>query len=184
MPAKRTYTHSKRGTANISNTVYTIIHNNIVNYHTEESIDRLKKNLEKQKKAIEEGNIVKFIDYDDQFHSIMFDETRKHLCYRVIQSFSSHYRRIRYLSMYISDVSKSNIEQHQQLVDAVAEHDAVKANAVLKKHIRKLILEKDEICEKYPEYFQQEELFIDDIAVFDGHNELEQLMSDTSILSM
>lgn len=260
MSSKKTYTHSNRGTANISDTVYTIIHNNIVNlklapgimisekdiseklqvsrtpvreafirlshealvnilpqkgtfvskidlmrvqeerflreslesavleifvkFHTEESIDRLKKNLEKQKNAINENDIAKFVDYDDQFHSIMFDETRKHLCYRVIQSFSSHYRRIRYLSMYIADVSKSNIEQHQELIDAISAHNAVKANDVMKKHIRKLILEKDEICEKYPEYFQQEELFIDEMAIFDGHSELKQLMSDTSILSI
>ncbi len=153
-------------------------------FHTEESIDRLKMNLKKQQAALDEENLTKFIDYDDQFHAIMFDETKKHLCYNVLKSFSSHYRRIRYLSMYISDVSSHNIKQHIEMLEAIERHDGVEATAILKKHIRKLIIEKDEICEKYPEYFQQEERFLGDSDIFENNDELKKLLSDSSLLSM
>jgi DNA-binding GntR family transcriptional regulator len=155
-----------------------------VSAHTEESIDRLKMNLKKQKSAIDQNDLVKFIDYDDQFHAIMFDESRKNLCYSIIQRFSSHYRRIRYLSLHFSKIYNQNIEQHQEIVEAVERQDAGEATAILKRHIRKLIIEKDEICEKYPEYFQQEERFIGDSDIFEASNELQKLLSDSSLFTI
>ena len=152
--------------------------------HTEESIDRLKMNLIKQKSAIDQNDPIKFIDYDDQFHAIMFDETRKNLCYSIIQRFSSHYRRIRYLSLHLSRIYDQNIEQHQEIVDAIERHDAPEATAILKRHIRRLIIEKDEICEKYPEYFQQEERFIGDSDIFEASSELQKLLTDSSLFAM
>jgi GntR family transcriptional regulator, rspAB operon transcriptional repressor len=155
-----------------------------VTAHTEESIDRLKMNLKKQKSAIDQNDLAKFIDYDDQFHAIMFDESRKNLCYSIIQRFSSHYRRIRYLSLHFSKIYNQNIEQHQEIVEAVEKQDTGEATAILKRHIRKLIIEKDEICEKYPEYFQQEERFIGDSDIFETSNELQKLLSDTSLFAI
>jgi GntR family transcriptional regulator, rspAB operon transcriptional repressor len=147
------------------------------NYHSEQSIERLKRNLKQQQAALEEGSLTRFIEFDDQFHAIMFEETNKQLCYQVLKSYSSHYRRIRYLSMFLSEVSAHNIDQHQQLLAAIEDHDSELASSLLKHHIRKLIIEKDDICEKYPEYFQQEERFIGDSEVF-GTNKLDRLMGD------
>ena len=155
-----------------------------VTSHTEESIDRLRMNLKKQRGAVDQNDLSKFIDYDDQFHAIMFDETRKNLCYTVLQSFSSHYRRIRYLSIFFSNISSQNIEQHQELLEAIERQDSAEASAVLKRHIRKLIIEKDDICEKYPDYFQQEERFIGDSEIFENTNELQKLLSDTSLFTL
>jgi len=152
--------------------------------HTEESIDRLRMNLKKQKSATEQNDPLKFIDYDDQFHAILFDESRKNLCYSIIQRFSGHYRRIRYLSLHFSRIYNQNIEQHQEIVDAIERQDAAEATAILKRHIRKLIIEKDEICEKYPEYFQQEERFIGDSDIFQASSELQKLLSDTSLFTI
>jgi DNA-binding GntR family transcriptional regulator len=155
-----------------------------VQSHTEESIDRLKMNLKKQKSAIEQNDPAKFIDYDDQFHAIMFDETRKNLCYSIIQRFSSHYRRIRFLSLHFSRIYNQNIEQHQEILEAIFRQDAAEATAILKRHIRKLIIEKDEICEKYPEYFQQEERYIGDADIFEANSELQKLLTDSSLFAM
>ncbi|MCF7933868.1 MAG: GntR family transcriptional regulator [Spirochaetia bacterium] len=146
-------------------------------FHTEEGIDRLYRNIEKQKEALKSGQLSKFIDYDDQFHAIMFDETKKHMCYDVLVSFSSHYRRIRYLSMYISTVPDNNVEQHRKLLEAIEKRDSAEASSILRRHIRKLIIEKDEICDRYPDYFQSEERFIgDDAGLFDAGSDFLKLM--------
>jgi DNA-binding GntR family transcriptional regulator len=155
-----------------------------VSVHSEQSIDRLKMNLKKQKDAIEQNDPIKFIDYDDQFHAIMFDEAKKNLCYGIIQLFSTHYRRIRYLSHHFSGISSQNMDQHQKILDAILRQDAAEASAVLKSHIRKLIMEKDEICDKYPEYFQQEERSIDDTDIFENSGEFQRLLSDSSLFAM
>ncbi len=155
-----------------------------VSTHTEESIDRLRMNLKNQKSAIDRNDPIKFMEFDDQFHAIMFDESRKNLCYGIIQRFSSHYRRIRYLSLHFSRIYKQNIEQHMQILDAIQRRDAAEATAILKRHICKLIMEKDEICEKYPDYFQQEERFMDDSDIFETSSELQKLLSDSSLFAM
>lgn len=154
------------------------------NHHTEESIDRLRMSIKKQQTVFKEKDYDKFIDYDDQFHYIMFDETKKHLSYKVLNSFSSHYKRIRYLSMYIIDGSDENIQQHIDLVKAVVQHEAEKASTILKNHTGKLFIEKDEICKRYPKYFQKEEQFIDDLEIFDESSSFKNILLDPSLLKM
>ncbi len=146
-------------------------------YHSEESIDRLRLNLKKQQAAIEQKDYAKFLDYDDQFHGIMFDETKKQLCYNLLTSFSGHYRRIRYLSVLMAGLSGVNMQHHVSIVEAVEQHDAAEASAIMRTHVRRLITEKDSICEQYPDYFLSEERFLSDADIFGNHPEFGKLFS-------
>lgn len=134
--------------------------------HSEENIDSLLKCLEYQKQSLESDDVVKFIEYDDQFHSIFFLATNKARCYGVIKSFSGHYRRIRYLSLSISGVSDENLIQHLDLVGAIRRGALDEARNILKKHLRKLIIEEDNICLKYPEYFEKDNSQLGDDKLF------------------
>lgn len=151
-------------------------------HHSSESIDRLRKNIDKQRTAIDAGNIVDFLEYDDQFHAIMFYENNKELCYKLMQSFASHYRRIRYLSMFLSNASHLKIDQHVELIDAIEQNESSKAQKIMTNHIQELIIEKNKICEKYPEYFQQEQKFLADVDIFEKDAAFERLLSDQSVL--
>jgi len=137
-----------------------------IKLHTEESMHRLFRNLDRQRKALEEEDLDKFIEYDDQFHSIFFDEAKKRMCYGVILSFSSHYRRVRYLSMSISGVTTANIDQHEEIVKLIESKNVDDARMLLKKHLRKLIVEEDEILEKYHDYFEMKKRTINDVELF------------------
>ena len=133
-----------------------------VKTNTDSGLLKMDKMIEKQKKALDNLEILEFINCDDEFHRIMFEETNKLLCYNLITSFSSHYRRIRYLSLKIENIPANVISQHQNLVQALKEGDSVKAQSILKNHIQKLIFEKEDIFTAYPDYFQKEEKNIDD----------------------
>ncbi len=129
---------------------------------TDSGLLKMNQMIDKQKKALKNLEILEFINYDDEFHRIMFEETNKLLCYNLIKSFSSHYRRIRYLSLKIENIPANVISQHEDLVQALKENNSAKAQSILRKHIQKLIFEKEEIFTVYPDYFQKEEDNIDD----------------------
>jgi DNA-binding GntR family transcriptional regulator len=141
-----------------------------IKMHTDESIDRLYRNLERQKRALKEDDYIKFIEYDDQFHEIIYDETNKRKCYGIVQSFSGHYRRVRFLSMSMIGVSEDNVLQHENIIKAVESNDVDKAKNILKKHLNKLVIEEDEICENYPEYFELTQSYLRDNGLFENNN--------------
>ena len=125
-----------------------------VKEHSEESIIRLERCIEKQKKAVANGKYDEFMEYDDQFHKIIFEDVKKSMCYDVTVGMSGNYRRIRFLSMMVEDVIERNIQQHEEIVKAIMSNDVELSKKILKSHLRKLMTEKDDIVEKYPEYFE------------------------------
>ena len=131
------------------------------------SLEDQYKNLEKQKKALDEGNTTLFIDLDDQFHASLFELAHRPMCYDVIYNFSSHYRRVRYLSMSVSGVSKSNYKHHSELLQLIEKRDLETAEETMKTHLRKLNIEKDIIYQKFPDYFENESISGAGLAGFD-----------------
>jgi len=119
-------------------------------------LENLYVNLENQKTAMEESDSTKLIELDDTFHSLFFDLAGKHMCYEVIMNFSSHYRRVRYLSMSVSGVSDENMKNHSELLQLVEKRDLEKATKTMKNHLRKLNVEKDIIYKKFPKYFKND----------------------------
>ncbi len=122
--------------------------------NTEECVLRLNRNLEKQKNAIATHDLPRFMELDDMFHGIIFEETQKTFCYSIILNMLNNYRRLRFLSMYVEDVVNFNYEQHLAITQAIASGDEQAAKACMMGHLRRLITEKDEISEKYPDYFE------------------------------
>jgi DNA-binding GntR family transcriptional regulator len=89
------------------------------------------------------------------------------MCYSVIMSFCSHYRRIRYLSMSVSGVFRSNMDHHKQMVKLIGERDLEAVIKTLKTHLRKLNIEKDSILDQYSDYFED---LIDEKELFQDFN--------------
>lgn len=124
---------------------------------SEDSIYRMKRNLEKQKEALEKKEYYKFMEYDNMFHKITFDETNKNMCWNIIENASGHYYRIRLITAWMEDISLNVIEQHEELIERIVDNDYESAKKILKHHIRKIIIEEDEVFEKYPKYFKATE---------------------------
>lgn len=124
--------------------------------HGENAIERLKHNIEQQKQALAQGAWDQFMDYDDQFHSVFYQETGKLLCNDVIQQSNVDYYRLRCLSVLVSGgIASRNLDQHIQLLAYIQNKDEA-AMELLAKHLRKIFQELDEMQEKYPGYFFEE----------------------------
>ncbi|MDC7232977.1 MAG: GntR family transcriptional regulator [Spirochaetales bacterium] len=125
----------------------------LIKHHEKLKMYDLYENVEEQEEALRKGETTRFIELDDEFHSMLFKKADKSMCYNVIMSFSSHYRRVRYLSMSVSGVSLSNLKHHQEMLELIKARDLEKTVKVMKTHLRKLNIEKDVIYQKYADYF-------------------------------
>ncbi|MDA3958400.1 GntR family transcriptional regulator [Oceanispirochaeta sp.] len=117
-------------------------------------LERLSRNLEYQKIALDTGETTRFMDLDDQFHSLFFELADRHMCFEVVMSFSSHYRRVRYLSMAVSGVSGENFKHHKELLHLIEKRDLEGAQETMKVHLRKLNIEENVIYKKFTDYFE------------------------------
>lgn len=115
--------------------------------------EAFRESLTEQEAALDEGDTTRFIELDDDFHGILFRQADKGMCYQVVQNFSSHYRRVRYLSISVTGVTVSNLNHHKELVSLVEEGDAPGAVRTMKDHLRRLNIEKDFVYDKFREYF-------------------------------
>ncbi|MDC7239785.1 MAG: GntR family transcriptional regulator, partial [Spirochaetales bacterium] len=122
----------------------------------------VKQNLEDQDAALNREDKAGFLELDEEFHALLFDLADQPLCFSVMKSFSSHYRRIRYLSMSVSGVSRSNYDQHVELVRMIEAKDISRAESEMKHHLGKLDDEKEILLRQYPDYFMERELSVDD----------------------
>ena len=113
---------------------------------------QLEDNVKLQRFHLEQGNYGGIMELDNQFHEMLFAIAQKSQVYAMIQHISIHFDRVR--SMALSSVKDLKIvEDHAQIVEALMARDAVKAKAVMEKHLNRYKFDEEAIRETYPEYF-------------------------------
>ena len=65
---------------------------------TAESLNRMRRNIEKQYAAIAEQRYIDFLELDNAFHQAAFTETHEDLGRSIVQQMNGHYDRIRLIS--------------------------------------------------------------------------------------
>jgi len=114
----------------------------------------IEKNLKSQQECIENIDYKRFIKLDEEFHRVIYSSRKREMCWEVIQTVSSHYKRIRVMTLWDKDILRNLIEQHSAMFDSIRKKDRNKAEFTIKKHLEKLLIEEDEMKRKYPEYFR------------------------------
>lgn len=113
---------------------------------------QLEDNVKLQRFHLEQGNYGGIMELDNQFHEMLFAIAQKSQVYAMIQHISIHFDRVR--SMALSSVKDLKIvEDHAQIVETLMARDAVKAKAVMEKHLNRYKFDEEAIRETYPEYF-------------------------------
>lgn len=123
-------------------------------HHTEEDLYALKKNLEKQKKSVDEKDYPTFLNLDDEYHKIFFAAANKARCWELIRNMSGHYRRVRLLVLRATTVADNILSQHNELLELISGKRNEEAQKVIKNHLSKIIMEEKELLQEFPEYFK------------------------------
>ena len=97
---------------------------------TEEELEKLWENVRLQDFYLENPDPRVMMELDNQFHGILFDIARKPLVYRVINTVSIHFDRVRNLALTAVKNVKF-VHDHEDIASAVADRDVRRACAIL-----------------------------------------------------
>jgi DNA-binding GntR family transcriptional regulator len=121
---------------------------------TEDDVRALHENLASQQRAAQTGDLEAFYALDDALHQTLCDLTRHPTLWSISQRAKSHLNRVRRLSLPAPDYLPAMIDEHHEVVGAVAEHDADRAELALRYHLRQVLREVPRIRSENPDFFE------------------------------
>lgn len=121
---------------------------------TREDILTLEDNLNQQEFYLTNPSPARLLETDDQFHQELFRISRKTQVYTLMSSMSTHFDRVRKLSL--STVKDIKIVQdHRIILEAIKAKDKELAKATIIKHLSRYKLDEEVIRNSYPHFFRK-----------------------------
>lgn len=136
----------------IRETIETAILKEMCDQITDEEIQKLEEVEQLMEFYSSKNNIAKILEYDNQFHYLMYEITDRVLSYEAVKMMSIHFNRFRTLSLLASGY-KNIIEGHRKIIDAVKAKDKDTAVNEYLAHLNRRFIDEKEIRSKYTEYF-------------------------------
>lgn len=94
-----------------------------------------------------------FFESDNRFHRMIFDTAGKNLAWDLTNIASSHYNRLRFLSLKIRGLEERIVDEHQQILRAAKLGDAAGMKRILSIHVDYIQREFEQLTSVYPQYF-------------------------------
>lgn len=102
------------------------------------ALQSLQDNMAQQIQAHRDGKAEEFYSLDNRFHAAIALASGHPGVWDVIQQTNTQFDRVRHISVQNPDQIPLLLQQHQEIVDAITEGDAVKAKAALRRHLREV----------------------------------------------
>lgn len=93
-----------------------------------------------------------FIQLDERFHRTLAEAAEKSYAWSVVESLKAQMDRVRHLTMRKFPMDRL-VEQHTAIANAIAEGDASKAEAAMRRHLRAILDDLPAIVQERPEFF-------------------------------
>ena len=120
---------------------------------TAESLNRMRRNIEKQYAAIAEQRYIDFLELDNTFHQAAFTETHEYLGRSMVQQMNGHYDRIRLISAWEGQIVSAAMQEHERYVDYIERKDTARARELLRSHLQALRMQEEILLTNWSEYF-------------------------------
>lgn len=118
-----------------------------------EDLLRLRQNVELYRFYAEHDDSNMMLETDNEFHSILFQIVKKERIFSITQTMSIHFDRVRHMALTAVKEQKI-LQDHINIVDAIARKDSEEAAAVIEKHLTRYKVDEKAIRLKYPNYFK------------------------------
>lgn len=115
-------------------------------------LDALSLNVEEQRMVHQREDAERFLELDNEFHRLIFESAGKLWTYKVIKDQMVHFDRLRTLSA-LSGSSTHTLADHEDILYALRRGDAEMGEMLMTRHLKRHLLEKSELVERYPEFF-------------------------------
>lgn len=109
--------------------------------------------IRQQQKYADRQAFEEFFDADNKLHCLIFDTAGKSLAWSCLGVASSHYNRVRFLSIKTRGIGERIVEEHQQLLRAAKRGDAAGMKRVLAVHVNYVGRETERLATVFPRYF-------------------------------
>ncbi|GMO56659.1 MAG: GntR family transcriptional regulator [Treponemataceae bacterium] len=109
--------------------------------------------IDKQQQAVESGNYLELMTYDDAFHRILYTVAKQPLCNNVVEMMNGHYYRVRLLTTWISGIAGDVVIQHRHILNALRQGNLDEARHLLTAHLGKLTVEEKILRIEFPTFF-------------------------------
>lgn len=117
-----------------------------------EGLRKLQENVRLQNFYMENYDPVRLMEQDNQFHATLFEIAQKSQAYALMENISIHFDRVRSMALEaVRDIKI--IQDHEKIVDAIAQRDAQAAQAMMEAHLSRYQIDQAELRARYPGYF-------------------------------
>lgn len=133
---------------------------------TEEQIDALEESLQKQRQWLDEKRLYDVLEEDYHMHYLIYEACGKGFVWDSYRFLNSDQIRIRYLKLsmfyyrepiFPATIWDLTLTEHQQLIEAIRNHDDYTACRVSDRHINQIAWDTDQLENLFPHYFIREE---------------------------
>jgi GntR family transcriptional regulator, rspAB operon transcriptional repressor len=99
-----------------------------------------------------------FVDADRRFHQLMYEAAGVDALWDTVCRMSGHVDRLRRLHLPTAGKTEAILRDHRAIVQAIKRGDAQGAQNALRKHLSGTLSAVAEICKRYPNYIEADEL--------------------------
>lgn len=126
--------------------------------YTPDDLVQMEHVVELQEMCLEKQMYARFLDYDEEFHGLLFRVADKSLCWELTQSMSGHYRRVRLMTLWDGDIVDKAIGQHKEMLACIRQGEYGVLKDLVENHCRKISVQEIDLFQKYPDYFQRQDV--------------------------
>ena len=115
----------------------------------------LQANLAAQERAVAEEDAEAFDLLDDALHQALCDLSGHDVAWTLSRRANGHLDRVRRLSLPDPAYMGEMVDEHRQVIAAVADRDADRAEQLLRHHLRMVLSSLPHLQAEHPEYFEE-----------------------------
>lgn len=104
-------------------------------YITDEELDELALQVKEEEALTDAGRLNEIIFIDSSFHDLIYQYARNSKLTQFVEILQEQFKRFRALPLGGSARSNTALEEHQQILEALKNHDSILAAQLAKKHI-------------------------------------------------
>lgn len=101
----------------------------------QEELDKIRHNLEKMKKSLEEGNLIEYSERNDIIHQIIDDVCPNRQAIELIESIRLQLRSYNKRTILIAGRGEESYKEHLELLKALEDNDAEESERIMRKHM-------------------------------------------------
>lgn len=120
---------------------------------TDRNREKLEANLERQEKAVKNGNFERLFHLDEQMHQLLAQASRRPGIWKFIVEHKMHTDRLRKLTLFPEHVPNL-LDQHREILNALFAENPDAAAMAMRRHLRFIVEHYRDLSARFPEYLE------------------------------